>query len=313
MPLLAGSEVVVITPDTPQPVWREDVGTMRATWTSPDGQVIELTNISPELGWFTTQGPSGWGANPIELVTDPLPRGGEQVRYIRVGSRTVTWPLHIWGDTHQEFITRYRRVMRAFTQTTYRQEPGILTVYRPTGRARMIYAYYKEGFSGEAGENWLSANPVLNLFCPDGYWTDTTDTVVGRSQGGGADSFYSPFMTIGTSQTLGVTVVTNPGEVEAWPRWTITGPMAKITAVNNTLGVQFALTYPLTEGQQVRITTNRPTVRGPGDSVLTGYLDWPSAVLWPLVPGDNDIEFRVDGAGAATRVDLGFKARYEGA
>lgn len=286
---------------------------MRATWTDPYGNVIELTDISPELGWFTTQGPGGWGAAPIELVTDPLARGGEQVRYIRVNPRQITWPLHIWGETHQEFVSRYRRLLRAFTSTTHTREPGILTVYRPNGRARQIYAYYKDGFAGESGENWLSANPVLTLFCPEGYWSDTVDTVVSRVQGGGSGSFYAPYFSIGSSQTLGDTVINNPGEIEAWPRWTITGPMAKITAVNNTLGVSFALTYTLTEGQQIKITTNRPTVRGPGDINLTGYLDWPSAVLWPLQPGDNSISFQVDSAAAGTRVDLGFKARYEGA
>jgi hypothetical protein len=318
MPLLAGagagSSVDTGQTGGPAETWSEDVGTMRATWTSPDGTVYELTDISPDLGWFTTVGPSGWGAVPIELVTDPLARGGEQVRFIRVQARNMTWPLHIWGETHQEFVSRYRRIMRAFTSTTHKQAPGILTIYRPNGRARQIYAYYKEGFGGESGENWLSANPVLTLYCPEGYWTDTTDTIVTRANAGSTSTnFYTPFITIGTSQSLGATSVTNPGEVDAWPRWTITGPMSKITAVNNTLGVSFALTYALTEGQQIKITTNRPTVRGPGDKVLTGALDWPSAVLWPLAPGTNAVEFQVDGSATGTRVDLGFRARYEGA
>src|SRR5690349_10541601 len=98
MPLLAGSAPAVpVTPGgNPPPVATGgDVGTLQATWTDPDGEVYQLTDISPELGWFTTQGPSGWWATPIELVTDPLPRGGEQVRYIRVNPRTIIWPLHV--------------------------------------------------------------------------------------------------------------------------------------------------------------------------------------------------------------------------
>lgn len=315
MPLLAGTAPVVpVTPGggTVPPVFIEDVGTLQATWTDPDGEVYQLTDISPDLGWFTTQGPSGWGANPIELVTDPLPRGGEQVRYIRVQPRNIVWPLHIWGDTHQEFVTRYRRLMRGFTMTTYRQMPGILTIARPDGKRRMIYAYYKEGFGGEPGENWLSANPALTLFCPDGYWMDVQDTIITRGQAV-ETSFYNPFMTIGSSQVLGDTSIFNPGEIEAWPRWTITGPMQKLTAVNVTLGVQFALTYALGESQQIKITTNRPTVRGPGDANLTGYLDWPAAVLWPLAAGENVVQFQVDGAGPTTKIDMGFRARYEGA
>ncbi len=302
----------IVEPDPPPPVAYEDVGTMSATWTDPDGTVHQLTNISPELGHFTTNGPGGWGAAPIELVSDPIARGGEQMRYIRVQPRTITWPLHIWGETHQEFVDRYRRLLRAFTSTTHRQNAGILTIARPNGQKRMIYAYYKEGFEGEPGENWLSANPVLNLWCPDGYWTDTEDTTISRSEAV-ASNFFSPFITVGSSQVLGDTTITNPGEIEAWPRWVVTGPMTKLTATNITLGQRFAVTYPLGAGQQINITTQRPTVRGPGDINLTGALDWPAAVLWPLATGANQVNFQVDGAESSTRIDMGFRARYEGA
>lgn len=290
----------------------QDVGTMLATWTDPLGQEWQLTDISPELGWFTTQGPGGWGAVPIEMVTDPIARGGEQVRFIRVQPRTITWPLHIWGETHQEFIERYRLLLRAFTSTTHQQAPGILTIIRPDGTRRQIYAYYREGFEGEPGENWLSANPVLNLWCPDGYWTDTEDTTISRSQPI-ASNFFSPFITVGSSRVLGDTEIINPGEIEAWPRWVIVGPMTKLTATNITLGQRFAITYPLGAGQQIQITTQRPMVRGPGDVNLTGYLDWPAAYLWPLLPGTNQVNFQVDGAETGTRIDMGFRARYEGA
>lgn len=294
------------------PVYREDVGTMLATWTDPTGEVWNLSDLSPDLGWFTTQGPGGWGAVPIEIVTDPIARGGESVRYIRVQPRTITWPLHIWGETHEQFTDRYRAIMRAFTSTTHKGAPGILTIARPGGTRRQIYAYYKEGFEGETGENWLSANPVLSLWCPDGYWTDTEDTTISRSQPI-ASNFFSPFITVGSSRVLGDTQIINPGEVEAWPRWVITGPMTKLTATNITLGQRFAVTYPLGAGQQINITTQRPMVRGPGDINLTGALDWPAAVLWPLLPGVNSVNFQVDGAETGTRIDMGFRARYEGA
>jgi hypothetical protein len=310
VPLLIGANVVA--PDAPQPVWTEDVGTMVATWTTPDGAVIQLSNTSPDMGWFTTSGPAGWGANPVSLVTDPLANGGEQVRFIRSEARRITWPLHVYGQTYQQFQQRYRRIMRAFTMTTQRRAPGILTVYLPDGSARFIAAYYETGFGGEGGENWLSANPVLTLYCPDGYWSDVDPITVTRRGGSTVEaSFYNPFINLGQSQTLGATVINNPGEIDAWPTWTITGPMSKITAVNETLGVQFALTTTLTEGQQVRITTNRPTVRGPGDSNLTGKLDWPSAVLWPLVPGDNAINFALENASSSSQVSMSFYPRYE--
>jgi hypothetical protein len=291
-----------------------DVGTMRATWTSPDGQVLDLTNTTNDSRWFTTQGPGGWGSNPIEIITDPVPRGGDAVRFIRAQPRRITWPLHIWGEDHQDFIDNYRLVMKAFTQTTRYRTPGLLTVARPDGRRRQIAAYFETGFGGESGENWTFANPVLTLFCPDGYWADVEPTVIRRSGISGAPtSFYNPFFTLSPSQVLGETTVTIPGDVESWPEWTITGPMQRLVAANTTLGVQFVLNYTLTVGQQIRITTNRPTVRGPGDANLTGALDWPSAVLWPLAPGTNNITFQVDQATAVSVIEIAYYARYEGA
>lgn len=310
MPLLVGANVVA--PDAPQPVWTEDVGTMVASWTSPDGEVFPLSNTSPDLGWFTTAGPGGWGASPVTLVTDPIATGGEQVRFIRQEARRITWPLHVYGRTYLEFQQRYRRIMRAFTLTTQRRAPGLLTVQMPDGSSRFIAAYYETGFAGESGENWLSANPVLTLFCPDGYWSSTTPVSMSR-QGGvpSVASFYEPFLNLGQSHVLGETTIANPGEVDAWPTWTITGPMTRFVAVNETLGVQFGLTSTLTEGQQIRITTMRPTVRGPGDANLTGSLDWPAAVLWPLAPGDNAVNFSMDNATPSSSVRLSFYPRYE--
>jgi hypothetical protein len=72
----------------------------------PDGQVWQLSNTDDELGYFTTDQIAGWGTTPIELVTDALSRGGEEVRFVRAQPRRITWPLHIHGDTHLQFLTR---------------------------------------------------------------------------------------------------------------------------------------------------------------------------------------------------------------
>lgn len=319
--------VVIVAPsvdDGITPVWTEDVGTMTATWIDPTGVEWPLSNTAEDLGWFTVDGPAGWGATPVEIVTDPLPRGGEQVRFIRAKPRRLQWPIYIGADTHQEYTRRRRRLTRAITMTTQRRTPGWLKVQRPNGDGRIIACYYEQGLEGEGKEDWLWSKPVVQFFCPDGYWSSLTTLVVERSFTGGgvtpSTTFFSPFFTIGSSQVStgspddpAVTVV-NPGDVEAWPVWTITGPMSKLTAKNLTVGSQFALTHTLAAGQQIVITTNRPTVRGPGDTNLTGKVDWFSAdgaELWPLLDGSNEIQFTVNGAGAGTHIKLAFTPRHE--
>jgi hypothetical protein len=292
--------------------WTEDIGTISATWTDPTGVVWPLSDPSPDRGWFTTDAIAGWGATPYEIVVDPMSRGGENVRYIRANPARVTWPLYIWGETHTEFTARYRALRRAFLMTVHRALPGVLTVARPDGSARSIEAYYQDGWGGEAGQNQTWAKPVLTLYCPDGAWQDIT-RIVERRTATNPVAYNAPFLTLTGSAVLGSTVITNIGDITAWPDWTITGPCTGLTATNTTLGQSFTLSYTLADGEQATITTDRPTVRGPAGQNISGALNWPAAYLWGLAPGDNAITFSVPGSTAHSAVDLSFFPRYEGA
>lgn len=347
MPLLSGGLTViedpgdVVTPPT-VPYW-ETVGTPAFSWIDPDGQEWPLSNPSEDVGWFTIMGPSGWGASPVEITTDVLPGGGESVRAIASKPSTLQWPLEIFGGDHAEFVDRYRRICRAFTLTTRRQRPGLLRVQRPDASIRLIEAFYSDGLGGEGEQNHLFARPVITLFCPDGKWRAATPIVAERTftptTGGGGGpapepvSFFDPYLSVSSSSVVGsgeevpgdggggdgddpnaLTTIGNPGDVDAWPVWTITGPMTELRAWNVTLGARFALTYPLGEQQTITITTERPTVRGPGDANLSRHIDWfntEGTELWPLVDGDNVIGLEVDGAGTSTKVRMAFTPRYD--
>ncbi len=292
-----------------------DPGTIYATWTDPTGVEWPLTDHTPSRGYHTTREISGWGAMPYELVTDPQARGGETVRHIRSNPARINWPLNIWGDTHLEFVDRYRDLRRAIMMTVHRGLPGRLTVYRPDGSGRWIEAYYEDGFTGAGGENWLFANPVITFFCPDGAWRDITPVTETRQFGvaGTLVSFLAPFWTLSAGSVGGAPLMNNPGDLTAWPEWTITGPLTGITGTNVTTGQSFTLTYEITAGQAITLTTDRPTVRGPGGQNLVSYLNWPTAYLWGVVPGDNAIEFSLGGYGTGTTVEIQFYPRYDGA
>jgi hypothetical protein len=320
VPLSAGfTDEDVIVSDPPVPdgevvLWGlgGGAGSMRATYTDPLGTVWDLSDTSDSRGYFTTQQVGGWGAPVFEIVTDAKPRGGETIRFIRPEPARITWPLHIWGDTHIQFVQRYRDIRRAFLLTAHMNQPGLLRVARPDGSAREAEVWYEEGFKGESGENWVSANPVLTLFVPDGAWRDVNPVVITRNQGSPSD-FFSNFPAVSSSQVLGDTTIFNPGDMAAWPVWTITGPCTTLTATNATTGQTFTLTATLTSGQTATITTDRPTVRGPAGENLVGQLNWPTAYLWGLAPRDNAITFVVSGGGPASQIQLAFTPRYEGA
>lgn len=291
----------------------EDVGRITATWTDPAGVVWQLSDNSPTgPGWFTVPGPSGWNATTYEIVTDPYPRGGEQVRFVRAKPGRIVWPIYIYGDTHLAYVQRLRQIKKAFTSTVHRRLPGTLTVTRPDSTARAIDCFYESGFEGEAEQGWLFSTDAITLFAPDGYWRDIAPVTTVHSYVPGVD-FLDPFPTVSESLALGENEVDNPGDVDAWPTWTITGPMAAIGATNNTTGYAFALNYGLAAGEQITISTFQPAVTGPAGQNLSQYLDWPNAYLWWLAPGPNQITFNVSGGDTGTAVQVEFHPRYEGA
>jgi hypothetical protein len=289
-----------------------DVGNMTATWTDPAGTVWPLTDTSLEVGFFTISGPAGWHATTYEIVTDPVPRGGESVRFIRAQPARIVWPIYVGGDTHLEWLQRHRQIRKAFISTLHTGVAGTLQVTRPDGTGRKISCYYESGFEGQAGEGRLFSKDAITLYCPDGYWSDLSVLSTTRSYVPGVD-FLNPYPRVSNSLTLGETTLTNPGDVSAWPFWTITGPMTAMTGTNTTTGQEFTLTYPLNAGEQITINTLQPTVRGPIGQNLTYALDWPAAYLWPLLPGDNDVIFNVSGGVSGTSITLAYRPRYEGA
>lgn len=312
MPLAVGTGTPTTPPSvTPLP----DVGTIRAVWHAPDGTSWDLT---PPLGadtwWLTGPGIAGWGAPPVALAQDPHPRGGARVRHRRTLARTVTWPVHVWGDTHLTFLARRRALTDAFAQTT-ELGPGVLEVARPDGSRRQITGWYVDGAEGTAGEDWLHANLIVQLLCEDPWWRDVDPTTDFAEHVAPTTPFLDPFMTIASSQVLGETTIVNTGEVEAWPTWTITGPATEVTATNLTYNESWTLTPDFGDGDslgdnQAIITTDPPTVRGPGGEVWTGRLDWPGATLWSLRPGINEIEFTVSGADVGTRIEWAYYRRW---
>lgn len=315
MPLFAGFTQVAPPPaEGPVPVWSEDVGTINATWTDPAGTVHYLSDTSDTRGHFTTQEIAGWGAMPYEIITDPNARGGETVRFIRQQPARLTWPLHVWGETHMQFIQRYRALRKAFLMTVHRGVSGTLRVSRPDGTYREIDAFYEDGFGGEAGENWLFANPVLTLYCPDGAWRGHAVVPIELQAGSSVDAF-TPFLTLSSSQVIGEGLIDNPGDLMSWPDWIVTGPCTGVTATNNTLGLTWTTTHTLLAGETMTITTGgtRPGVRGNAGENLTSTLNWPTAFLWGLTPGVNDVDVVVAGSSSATKIRVEFRPLYEGA
>ncbi|MGX9921793.1 phage tail protein [Streptomyces sp. NPDC002248] len=315
MPLIT---TVLAGPGDPSvpPVEVPDVGYASITYIDPTGRRWPMTDTGAD--WYAlAEGVSGLGAAPYTLTTDPHPRGGARLRHVQAQPRTIVWPLLVKGKDHTVFTANWRALARAFTRTL-REGPGVLEVARPDGTRRAIEVYYQEGYDGRGqaatGITWDSA--VLTLWCEDPYWLGSEPLTERRESGAGVD-FLAPYPSVSSGQVLGATVLSNPGDIEVWPTWEITGPATGITFTNTATGESFQLDPSQTAhgdllaGDTVTVSTDPPGVSGPGGTDWPGALNWPGAILWALPPGETPVSFQLDGAGPGSSVTVTFFPRYE--
>lgn len=280
------------------------------TWIAADGTVWDL-NPDNDAGIFSLKAVGGIGAVPREVVSDPDPAGGVTVRQVPPQPRVITWPLRFRSRTHMGLLNLWRGYANAFAATD-QDNMGVLRLSRPDGSAREIPAILQAGFEIEpSGDGlWLEDTEVLSLFCPDPYWRDAELAVARRTPAEPVD-FLDPFPSVSSGQVLGVTTINNAGDVDAWPQWTLTGPMTSLVATNSTVGQSFTLTFALAAGQQITITTRPPTVLGPAGTSILSALNLPVGKLWRLAKGSNAVTFTAHGADSdTTAVELTFYPRY---
>lgn len=309
MPLLIGIApppvVVPPAPEVPRPV--PSPGVYVPTWYAPDGSVWPLNPDGSLL--LTLRGVTGLGIAPRSITADPDPIGGTRVRHIQAEPRYITWPLRIRGATHMGFLDLWRSYAFAFDMTRT-DGPGILRIRRPDGTEREIEAYYEAGWEMEPGQGWLEDTPVIGLYCPDPFWRDVAVLSQTLAYTTGGDDFLDPYPQLSSGAVTGELTLNNPGTVEAWPEWTVTGPMTSFTATNVTTGEEFVITYTLTAGQTLVVTTRPAAVTGPAGQNLINTVDWPGAELWRLRRGDNAVDLQLTGAAVGTLVNVSYYPRY---
>ncbi|MGA5076259.1 phage tail protein [Streptomyces griseoincarnatus] len=321
MPLITAP---VVTPEEPPvpPIEIPEIGYASITYVDPTGTRWPMTDLAGD--WYAlAEGVSGLGAARYVLTSDPHPRGGTRVRHVQAQARSIIWPLLVKGTDHLAFTRNWRALASAFTRTLRPGpdgrpvSPGLLEVARPDGTVRRIEVVYDSGYDGRGqpatGITWDSA--VLTLLCEDPYWVDVVAQTVHRETGTQVD-YLQPYPQVSSSQVLGATSLVNPGDVEVWPTWVVTGPASAITFTREdgasfTLDMEDTAHGTLLEGETVTISTDPPRVRSDTDENLVDGLNWPEAVLWSLPPGETAVTFQLDGADAGSAVDLTFYPRYE--
>lgn len=293
------------------------------TWTSAAGDMIVLTDSAG--GYVSTVGRSGFGAVDPTVVSDQMWDGSSLVRNHRLQPRVMTVPLYILGPDAATYLARLRALQATLRHppdpATGLPVPGRVTVRLPDGTQRSVPAFYQAGGSptedqlDDVAAGWVSL-PNLQFYAPVATWEGAQITRTWQLSGSPSGVPPMPPVLLGAGTVLGATQIVNPGDTDAYPVWTITGPGTP-TISNNDTGQSYKFTQALAAGQTVTVDC-RPVQVAPETGLTavdnSGTDWWPEFAsypdFWTLPPGVSNINLEMDGATSASAVTVSAAARW---
>jgi len=248
-------------------------------------------------------------------------------------AREIMLPVFLYGIDRKTIRDLKSRLVSALNP---KKGYCILEFTEGDGIPRYLKCYYKGGMEGsetegQAGFTWKKFGIQLTAYDPYFY---SDDIQVAQWEFGAGEPFLSagtdglsgtsddlPFMPLRMNAGLvsGSQVnVANSGDVEAWPRWELTGPIKgfKFTGPD---GSSFGVAPPgsgadtIAGGRTLTIDT-RPGVKSLRDDQGTNY--WPKLdprpKLWAIPEGESTCTVDIVPGSSTAKVRLVFQPRYEG-
>jgi hypothetical protein len=247
------------------------------------------------------------GALGLELAPRTLktrPRiVGDGVDVVRpiVGMRELTFPLYVEGASRADYLTKRRRLQSIMTSRS-----GLrVTHVEDDGETMWAQGHYVGGMEGAHtwdGQTSQVYAPILR--CGDPYWhmPERTEPFLLDA---GTSWFPFPPLQLRGSLLQERRTVDNPGDVESWPLWTVTGPGAGFAIVHHGSGQTIEYDAPVAAGQVVQVDTrpgSRSVTDGAGTNLMPNVTSDPE--FFPLLGGPNDLELVMPGTGDASDVTL---------
>lgn len=297
----------------------------RFFWLEPGATIFtpgafnELT--APTLGVARGQGGTGLHMPPIRRThLQVAGLAGTRLQTIQHDMRVVDLPFR--------FAAGSEEALRALLRTWRRRldplrGPGQLWCIADDGRAFILTGHYVQGLElDESTTNRATSDlnrepsqlAVLAWEADDPYWYDAIEQSAGWVLGGPVPKWFTPRwlpIVLAPSSLTGRATIANAGEVDAWPRWTISGPGSTITVTNVTTGRSFTWAGSLDDTDQLVVDTSpgvkTVTVNGvDAFGLLTGW------DMWPLVTGANDVAVSLSESTADSRIDVAYRNGWLG-
>lgn len=283
-------------------------------WIDPDGAVTTLHTTNPYAQtYFVPWNLSGRFVPPVHLEEDEVPeQDGSRLRAVKFDARQPVIPVWVQGSSEAVLRTNLRALVRAMNP---KRGNGRLRITTELGDQRELVCRVVSGLEGaeRIGDTRGSNAQFLPLTFKawDPYWYDASDTVASFALG--TPSSFFPFfpLRLSSSEVFADTTITNVGDTDTWPVWTVTGPGSALVLRNLTTGKM--LTHSATLGVSETLTIDtRPGFKSArkndGTNLFTGLGQTSS--LWPLLGGMNAIRIELTGATSSSLVSLAYRPRY---
>ncbi|MEU5166789.1 phage tail family protein [Streptomyces mutomycini] len=326
IPVLRRSTTPVPTgPVPPQPVyWGRTY--VSITGKNGEGEEIPLTDFTSSLwpGIVMMPGATGLDAPPFELHADDSPNlDGGIFRDAKAVAREIMIPIYLHGIDRQTIKRMKSRLASALNP---KKGYCVLKFVEGDNVPRYLRCYYKSGMEGsetedQAGFKWKKYGLQFVAYEPY-FFSD--DVQVAQWEFGDTQAFLSPTLALyplrlNAGHLAGDQVqVTNPGDVEAWPRWELSGPIKAFDFVGP--GGQSFGVAANTDGSDVvlagrtLIVDTRPGFKVVRDDQGTNY--WPllkeQPELWSIPDGESTCTVDITPGAPSAKVRLTFQPRYEG-
>lgn len=245
-----------IAPPPPVSPWGRAV----MSWRGWDGSEWALSK--PSRGVFLTgKGVEGLGMPGHQAWTSQSPAvHGQYYRGHVVDPRPVFWPIYLYSDTSS---ADWVKLDRAFWRSLQPGKHGTWTVATPGGGKRTLSCRLVDD-----GRHAFAMDPTfrgwaaygVSLIADNPFWTGEPARRTWAQSN--ATDFYSggtaPVFNISSGSQLSTAKITNEGDLEAWPVWTIKGPLTSITVGVDGATVQWNVA--LAAGDTLVIDTD-PTIQ----------------------------------------------------
>lgn len=278
--------------------WVPDEDCETHEWRSAAGETIRFVTRTEAQQRFMP---------PVTLRTIAVPQTqGARFRGARHDERLVTLPVVFPGPTAgRDELRRWARVLDPL------KGEGTLTVVQGAHAGRQLVCAYEAGLDEFSEEFPMLGLGTLAFHAADPYWQDATE----HSDTATIDSTvrtWFPFLplVLGASDVFATLILTNDGDVDAWPVVTALGPGTDLTLTNETTGRVWTFSGAIPAGSTL-VVDHRPghkSVALDGASAFGRLTD--TSVLWPLVPGANRVSIGFAAATVASSVSFVWRNRW---